>query len=88
MRGEQTERKINQASLNEFNPFTAELAAPSFAKPPIKLPSLKSLRLFPASHELVKRFLSKCTILKADLLQDHQICCLQACMCALFSPEF
>ena len=86
MCGEQTESKINQASLNEFNPFTAELAAPSFGKPPTKLPNWKSLRLFPPSHELVKRFLSKCTALKADLLQDRQICSLQAFKCALFSP--
>ena len=31
----------------------------------------------------MKGFLSKCV----DLLQDHQIYCFQACMCALFSPE-
>ena len=29
-----------------FNPFTAMLAAPSFGKRPIKVPNLKSLRLF------------------------------------------
>ena len=38
-------------------------------------------------HEQVKGFLSKCTALRVDLLQDHQIYCFQACMCALFSPE-
>ena len=32
-------------------------------------------------------FLPKCTVLKADLLQNHQVYCLQACMCAIFSPE-
>ena len=32
-------------------------------------------------------FLSKCTVLKVDLLQDHQIYCLQVCLCTLFSPE-
>ena len=26
--------------------------------------------------------------MKVDLLQDHQICNLEACMCALFSPKF
>ena len=26
-------------------------------------------------------------VFKADLLQDHQIYCLQVCMCELFSPE-
>ena len=29
----------------------------------------------------------KRTILKAELLQAHQMCCLQACLRALFSPE-
>ena len=38
-------------------------------------------------YEHVKGFLSKCTVLKVDLLQDHKIYCLQACMCAPFSPE-
>ena len=35
----------------------------------------------------VKGFLSKCTVPKADLLQDHHIYCLQACMGALFSQK-
>ena len=35
----------------------------------------------------MKGFPSKCAVLKLDLLYDHQVCCLQACMCALFSPE-
>ena len=38
-------------------------------------------------HEHIKRFLSKCTASKVDLLQDYQIYCLQARMCALFGPE-
>ena len=42
---------------------------------------------FSLLHEQVKEFLSKCTVLKVDLLYDHQIYCLRACMCALFSPE-
>ena len=35
----------------------------------------------------VKGLLQKCTVLKVDLLQTHQICCLRACMCARFSPK-
>ena len=39
------------------------------------------------SHERVKGFLSKCSVLKVDVLYDRQIYCLEACMCAPFSPE-
>ena len=67
-----------------INPFTA---TPSHGKRPVKVPNLKSLRLFPISHEHLKGFLPKCTVLKLDLLQDHQIYCFRACMCTLFSPE-
>ena len=35
----------------------------------------------------MKGFLSKCIVLKSELLYDHQIYCLQARMCTLFSPE-
>ena len=35
----------------------------------------------------MKGIISKCTVLKADLLQDHQIHCFEEYMCALFSPE-
>ena len=64
------------------------LAAPSLRKRPVKVPNLKPLRLFlPPWYEHVKGFLSKCTVLKLDLLWDHQIHRLEACMCALFSPE-
>ena len=54
----------------------------------IEVPNWKPLRpvLLP-SYEHVNRFLLKCTPLKVDLLQDHQLYCLEACMCALFSPE-
>ena len=38
-------------------------------------------------HEQVKGLLAKCTVLKVDLLQDRQICCFQACMGALLSPD-
>ena len=52
-----------------INPFTAMLAAPSLRKRSLKVPNLKPLRLFlPPSHDYVKIFLSKWTVLKADLL--------------------
>ena len=35
----------------------------------------------------MKGLLPKCTVLKVELLQDHQICSLQACLCALCSPK-
>ena len=57
------------------------LVAQSLGKRPIIVPNLSP------SHEHVKRFLSKCTVLKVDLLQDRQMYYLQALMCALFSPE-
>ena len=73
-------------SVNGFtviNSFTAMLAAPSLGKPLIKVPNLKPLRFFfPPSYQHVKRFLSKCSALKTDLLLVLQIYCLQACMCA------
>ena len=70
-----------------FNPFTAVLAALSLLQRPIKVVNLKSLMPFSPSHEHTKGLLSKCTVWEIYLLQDHQIYCLQACMCALFSPE-
>ena len=42
----------------------------------------------PHAHEHLKGLLSKFTVLKVDLSQDHQMYCLQACMCAFFSSEF
>ena len=62
-------------------------AAPSHQKRPTKVPDLKSLRLIPSSHGHVKGFLSKFSVLKVDLLYDHQIYCKRTCICALFSPE-
>ena len=61
------------------------LAAPSLGKRPIKganFEIIKALKSLP-SHEYVKGFLPKGTVLKADWL----LSCLQACMCALFSLE-
>ena len=53
-----------------LNPLTAVLAAPSLEKRPIEVPDFKSLRLFLLfSHEHVKGFLPKCTVLKVELLQ-------------------
>ena len=44
-------------------------AALSRGKGPIKVPNLKPLNLFLSpSHEQVKGLLSKCTVLKVDLL--------------------
>ena len=70
-----------------INPFTAMLAAPSLGKLPITVPNLKLLRpLCPLRLRHVKAFLSKCTVLKLDLLHDHQMYGLEVCMRALFSP--
>ena len=52
-----------------INPFTAMLAEPSLGKRPQE--SIKAF-LSP-SHKHVKGFLSKCVVLKTDLLQDRQI---------------
>ena len=77
-----------QLRYTVINTFTATLAAPSLRKRPIKVPNLKPLRLvLSPSHEHMNGFLLKCTVLEVDLLQDHQIHCLEVCMCALFSPE-
>ena len=84
---------ISGRLLGDFNPFTAMHAVPSLGKRPIKLPNLRSLRLFffsflfSASHEQAKGLISYCTELTVDLLQDYQTYYLQACMCALFSPD-
>ena len=68
------------------NPFTALLAAPSLRKRPSKVPNFKSLKaFFPLLREHLKGFLSKRTVLKADLCL--QIYCLRARMCAFFSPD-
>ena len=63
------------------------LAALSLEKRPTEVPNLKSLRFFPSLLVHVKGLLPKCTVLKAHLLQAHQICCLQVCLCAHFSLE-
>ena len=71
-----------------FNPFTAMLAMLSLRKRPIKVPNFQLLRLFlPPLLEHVKGFLSKCTVLKVDWLQDCQKICLEACVCTHFSLE-
>ena len=87
--------QINKSYLEVFfllcpsvfiNPFTAMFAAMSLGKRPTEVPNLKPVKQFlPPSREHVKGFLSKCTVLKVDLLQDHQIYCLQACVCVHFS---
>ena len=85
-------RKFTLCRAMALNPFTAMFVAPSLGKRPIKEPNLKSWRLSPFSRHLLrmntwKDFNQKCTILNVDLLQDHQIYCLQACMYARFSAE-
>ena len=53
-----------------------------------KREKLEMIKAFSStSQEHVKGFLPKCTALKVDLLQDYQIHCLQACMCALLSQK-
>ena len=45
-----------------FNPFTAMLAPPSFGKQPIKVPNLKSLKIFPLCMSTWKDFYLKHSI--------------------------
>ena len=64
------------------------LATPSLGKRPIKAPNCKPLRLvLPPSYGHANGFPFKCTVPKVDLLKDHQLYCLEACMSALSSPE-
>ena len=66
--------------------------SPQFRKRPIKVPfeisnafflSFFLLSFLPPSREHVEGLLPKCTVLKVDLLQAHQVYCLQVC---LFQP--
>ena len=66
---------------HKINPFTAMLAAPSVGKRQTTLPHL------PPSREHVKGVMSKCTVLRTDLLYYHHTHCLEARMCDLLSPE-
>ena len=64
-----TEKERSEA----INPFTAMLAAPSLGKRPHihkkKRAKFETIKAFlPPSHEHMKGFLSKCTILKVDVL--------------------
>ena len=73
----QQQHDVHQVTVN---PFTATLPSSSFGKRPIKVPNLKTFFSSSSSlHELQIGLLSKCTVLKVDLLQDHQIYCLHAC---------
>ena len=56
-------RKKHCKQDQQLNPFTAVLTVPSLWKWPVNAPDLKSLRLFPPSHEHKKGFLSKYTVL-------------------------
>ena len=68
--------------------FIAMLAAPLLGKRPIKV-NLKSVCPPPPTTTIRtstwKHFYPNCTVLKVDLLQDHQIFCSHACMSALLS---
>ena len=72
-----------------FNPFIAMLAAAPRRHSKTITDSAKIIGnhhgFFPASYEHVKGIVRKRTVLKVNLLQDYQIHCLQACMCAVFS---
>ena len=80
-------------SVFAFRPETNQCPSSlTFSLPlPITVPNLKSLRLppppHPPLHEHMKGFLPKCTVLKVDLLQDHQIYCWQAPVCVNFSAR-
>ena len=57
-----------------INPFTAILAAPSLGNRPVKSAKCETIKAPhppPPPHEYVKGILSKCTVSKVDLLQDH-----------------
>ena len=69
----------------QCRPLTLSLAMPSFGNKSAKSETMKAFLSLSRKH--IEGFLSKCTVLKVDLLQGHQIYCLQACMCALFSLE-
>ena len=53
-----------------FNPLNAMPAAPLHGKRPIKVQNVTPLRFFGPSHAHLKGFLSKCTVLKVNLLQE------------------
>ena len=68
-----------------FNPFSARLAVLYVTRKTTNKSAKREI--IKSSHEHVKGLLCKCTVLKEDLLYNHQIYCFQACMCALFSPN-
>ena len=70
-----------------FNPVTCIACRAVTLKTTNKSTNLETINIKAFPPEYLKRFLSTCTVLKVDLLRDHQRYCLQACMCALFSPD-
>ena len=58
-----------------------------FSQEILQAGAVKGLRLFPASHEHMHRFLSKCTAFKVRFVIGPSNMPLQTCMFALFSPE-
>ena len=64
--------------MNSFNPFIAVLIAPSIEKQPTEVPNLNEImKALPPLRLEKERTLPKCTVLKVELLQAHQVCCLQ-----------
>ena len=75
-----------EKDVSAINLFTTMLATPLLGKRPIKAPNLKLLRPFFPPFACARKVIS-IKMHNVDLLRDHQIYCLQACMCVLFSPE-
>ena len=85
---EERERWTEAAHFGLVNPFTAVLASSSLGKTTNRSGKFEIIKGFaPSSHGHMKGRPPKCTALKVGLLQAHQICCLQACICALLSRE-
>ena len=75
-------------TAEDINPFAATLAAPSLQKTTNKSAKFEIIKAPSSpSRDHVKGFLSKFTVLKENFVEKHQIYCLRACVCALFSPE-
>ena len=70
-----------------INSFTAMFAAPSLGKRSIKMPNMKPSMFSGLLRESMwKDFYQNAQHWKWICSKDHQIYCLEACTCALFSP--
>ena len=63
-----------EKSPNKSAKFETISCFATFEKSPIKVPNLKPLGVLPPSHEHVKGFLSKCTVLKIDFVVWKRVC--------------